>query len=129
MNECMNYICCSVWLLPINPSPRWNLLESFLHFGIWVLFIRTKQVDLPSLLWSSIFDIQYCPYFVSTWESVGYPLCGFSVKCIFQINKVQQNRVLFLDSVYFIKFVFPTFIIMAVIQLKDVSHEQKGGCS
>ena len=67
-------------------------------------------------------------HFVSaTWEFFGYSLCRFSINWAFQINTVQPHRVLFSDTVYTaFKSVFPTYLIMAFIQVKDISSEQMG---
>lgn len=83
----MIYICYPVWLLPINLSPGETCWKAF-YIVVFASYLpELLPVDLPSLLWGSIFDIQYCSYFVSViWESVGQSLWGFLIKYTFKVN-------------------------------------------
>ena len=67
-------------------------------------------------------------HFVSTtWEFFGYSLYRFSINWAFEINTVQTHSVLFSDTVYTaFKSIFPTYLIMALVQVRDISSEQMG---
>ena len=125
--EWMNVGVVFAALSGFNLCHGWTCWRPFyiVAFGSCLLELLPLEPPLPFVAY--LIFRPHSHFVSTTWEFFGYSLYRFSINWAFQINTVQPHRVLFSDTVYTVfKSVFPTYLIMAFIQVKDISSEQTG---
>lgn len=95
-------------------------------FGSCLLELLPLEPPLPFVAY--LIFRSHSPFVSTTWEFFGSSLCRFSINWTFQINTVvQPHRALPSGTVYTaFKSGFPTYLMMAFVQVKDTSSEQVG---